>query len=174
MILIVSASLRSDSNSRLLAREASRVLRDDGVETTFLDLRDHPLPFCDGDAAYSHPQVTVAHDLVAAADAIIVAMPIYNYAGNAALKNLVELTGGAWTNKVVAFLCAAGGAASYMSVMPFANSLMLDFRCLIVPRFVYSTGEAFGDGRIADPEHIRRVAELARATVRLAALPPAA
>jgi NAD(P)H-dependent FMN reductase len=174
MILIVSASLSPDSNSRLLAREAARVIEGDGVATAFLDLREHPLPFCDGGAAYGHPSVTAAYNLVAQADAIVVATPIYNYDGNAALKNLVELTGGAWKEKVVAFLCAAGGNSSYMSVMSFANSLMLDFRCLIVPRFVYSTGAAFADGRITDPEQLRRVAELARATIRLAALPPAA
>jgi NAD(P)H-dependent FMN reductase len=174
MILIVSASLSSDSNSRLLAREAARVLEGDGAPTAFLDLRDYPLPLCDGGAAYGHPNVGIVRDLIARADALIVATPIYNYDGNAALKNLIELTGRAWENKVVAFLCAAGGTASYMSVMSFANSLMLDFRCLIVPRFVYSTGEDFNDGRITDADQLRRVAELARATARLAALPPAA
>ncbi|HEY8996086.1 MAG TPA: NAD(P)H-dependent oxidoreductase [Lacunisphaera sp.] len=174
MILIVSASLSPDSNSRLLAREAARILEGDGVATTFLDLRDYPLPLCDGGAAYGHPNVAVVRNLIAEADAVIVATPIYNYDGNAALKNLVELTGRAWENKVVAFLCAAGGTASYMSVMSFANSLMLDFRCLIVPRFVYSTSEAFSEGRITDEDQLRRVAELARATVRLTALPPAA
>jgi NAD(P)H-dependent FMN reductase len=174
MILIVSASLSPDSNSRLLAREAARVLEGDGAATAFLDLREYPLPLCDGGAAYGHPNVAVVRDLVARAGAIIVATPIYNYDGNAALKNLVELTGRAWENKVVAFLCAAGGTASYMSVMSFANSLMLDFRCLIVPRFVYSTGEHFSDGKITDADQVRRVAELARATMRLTALPPAA
>jgi NAD(P)H-dependent FMN reductase len=174
MILIISASLSPDSNSRLLAREAARILEGDGATATFLDLRDHPLPLCDGGAAYGHPNVAVVRTLIARADAIIVATPIYNYDGNAALKNLIELTGRAWENKVVAFLCAAGGTASYMSVMSFANSLMLDFRCLIVPRFVYATGEMFGDGRITDQDQLRRVAELARATVRLSALPPAA
>ena len=33
-----------------------------------------------------------------------------------------------------------------MSVI-LANSLMTDFRCLIVPRFVYATQEDFGDDR---------------------------
>ena len=86
----------------------------------------------------------------------------------AAVKNLIELTGDAWENKVVGFLCAAGGMNSYMSVMSLANSLMLDFRSLIVPRFVYATGEAFADDGITDAEVIRRVAELARTTAQLA------
>jgi len=60
----------------------------------------------------------------------------------------VELTGDAWEGKIVGFLCAAGGDSSYMAPMSFANSLMLDFRCLIIPRFVYATSEDFRDGRL--------------------------
>lgn len=174
MILVISSSLSSDSNSRLLAQEAARVLAADGTAATWLDLREHPLPLCDGGAAYGHPNVAKVRGLIAQASAIIVATPIYNYDGNAALKNLIELTGRAWENKAVGFVCAAGGTASYMSIMPLANSLMLDFRCLIVPRFVYATGEAFADGRITDADQLRRVAELARATARLTVLTPAA
>jgi len=174
MILIVSTSLNPTSNSRLLAQESARLLAAEGEDSQLLDLRDHPLPLCDGDAAYGHPNVARVRDLIAAADAVIVATPIYNYDGNAALKNLIELTGRAWENKTVAFLCAAGGKSSYMSVMALANSLMLDFRCLIVPRFVYATEEDFADRRITNAEQLRRVAQLVQATVRLAALPPAA
>jgi NAD(P)H-dependent FMN reductase len=167
MILVISASLNSDSNSRILAQEALLVLAQDGHAAQLLDLREHPLPLCDGGPAYGHPSVASVRTLVAQADAIIVATPIYNYDGTAALKNLIELTGRAWENKVVGFLCAAGGKSSYMSIMPLANSLMLDFRTIIVPRFVYATGEAFTDGKLVDPEQIRRVAELARKTARL-------
>jgi FMN reductase len=174
MILVLSASLSPESNSRLLAREAERVLAADGVDVQFVDLRDYPLPLCDGGAAYGHPNVAKLRTLIAAASAVIVATPIYNYDGNAALKNLIELTGRAWENRVVGFLCAAGGQASYMSIMGFANSLMLDFRCLIVPRFVYATGEAFAGDKITDADQLRRVAELARATHRLTGLSLAA
>lgn len=44
---------------------------------------------------------------------------------------------------------------------------MLDFRSIIVPRFVYATGAAFAEGRIGDEDILRRVAELARMTARL-------
>lgn len=166
MILIVSSSLSSDSNSRILAQEAERVLQQDGHEVALLDLRDHPLPLCDGGAAYGHPNVARVAAQLRAADSILIATPIYNYDATAALKNLIELTGEAWETKVVGFLCAAGGLSSYMSIMALANSLMLDFRSVIVPRFVYATGEAFVDGRITDPDVARRVSDLARTTAR--------
>jgi len=167
MILIVSSSLNADSNSRLLALEAQRVFAAEGQPVTLLDLRDHPLPLCDGGPSYGHPNVARVGELLRAADAIVVATPIYNYDSTAAVKNLIELTGDAWEGKVVAFLCAAGGLNSYMSIMSLANSLMLDFRSVIVPRFVYATGEAFAEGRIKDGDVARRVADLARATARL-------
>lgn len=167
MIAIVSASLNSDSNSRLLAREAQRVLQQDGHEAALLDLREHPLPLCDGEAAYAHPNVARVAAQLRTADAILVATPIYNYDATAAVKNLIELTGSAWENKPVGFLCAAGGLSSYMSILSLANSLMLDFRSVIVPRFVYATTDAFAQGRIENPEISRRVAELARTAAKM-------
>src|SRR3954463_7723734 len=170
MNVIVSCSLNSDSNSRILAREAQRILEADGQPVTWLDLRDHPLPLCDGGGSYAHPAVGPVSEILTKARSILIATPIYNYDGTAAVKNLIELTGDSWDGKVVGFLCAAGGMSSYMSIMSLANSLMLDFRSIIVPRFVYATTGAFKDDRISDPEQLRRVAELARETVRLSTL----
>jgi FMN reductase len=168
MILILSSSLNATSNSRLLAREAWRILAESGKEVEWVDLRDHPLPLCDGAGAYEHPEVLRLGARLRAADAIIVAAPIYNYDVNAAVKNAIELTGDAWENKVVGFLCAAGGMASFMSIMALANSLMLDFRSVIVPRFVYATRDAFSSDDISDEGVRARVKELALATARLA------
>jgi NAD(P)H-dependent FMN reductase len=170
MVLVISSSLRTESNSRALAREAQRVLEQDGHAVEFLDLREHPLPLCDGGPSYGHPSVAHIGGLLEKASAVVVATPVYNYDANAAVKNLIELTGSGWEDKAVGFLCAAGGMSSYMSVMSLANSLMLDFRSVIVPRFVYATGEAFADGRIASSETADRVAVLARAAARLGSL----
>ena len=170
MILIISASLREGSNSRILAQEARRLLEEEGHEATLVDLRDPPLPLCDGGPAYGHPSVALIGDLLAKASAVLVATPIYNYDANAAVKNLVELTGDGWEDKAVGFLCAAGGMSSYMSIMALANCLMLDFRSVIVPRFVYATERDFAGGRIVRKELAERVAVLARETARLGRL----
>jgi hypothetical protein len=47
-----------------------------------------------------------------------------------------------------------------MSVMSFANSLMLDFRCWIVPRFVYATGGDFEGDTIKSPEINNRLDQM--------------
>lgn len=159
--LVVSCSLNPESRSRELARLAVEKLRSLGAEADFLDLQTVPLPMCDGVSAYAAPNVQAVTTRVTTAAAILIATPVYNYDVNAAAKNLIELTGSAWEDKVVGFLCAAGGNSSYMSVMSFANSLMLDFRCLIVPRFVYLSGAKI------DAEIERRVAELCGDLMRL-------
>src|SRR5690606_12078270 len=70
-LLIISSSLNPVSHSRFLAEEAARVLAADGTPAVRLDLRDLPLPICDGDAAYGHPNVARARDLVRAADGLL-------------------------------------------------------------------------------------------------------
>ena len=107
-----------------------------------IDLRNFDLPLCDGDESSDSLQVQELKTKIRNAQGILIATPVYNYNINAALKNLIELTGSAWTDKVVGFICSAGGKNSYMSVMSLANSLMLDFRSIIIPRFVYSDDDS--------------------------------
>jgi NAD(P)H-dependent FMN reductase len=165
--LVVSASLREASLSRALAKELLGYYRESKLNSYLLDLRQVRLPFCDADAAYGDPNVETCQTLLNAARVIIVATPIYNFDVNAAAKNLVELTGDAWENKVVGFLCAAGGSSSYMSVMGLANSLMLDFRCVVIPRFVYATRHDFSDGLHLRDEVRARVRELGETSQRI-------
>jgi FMN reductase len=155
--LIISSSLNPKSKSKILATELLQSI----VKANFIDLKDYPLPLCDGGASYDHPNVKLLATEIKNSQVIILTTPIYNYDVNAAVKNLIELTGSAWDNKTVAFLCAAGGQNSYMSVMALANSLMLDFRCLIVPRFVYASAADFQDDELTSAEVRSRIAKLA-------------
>ena len=100
------------------------------------------------------------------ADGILIAAPVYNYDVAAATKNMIELTGSVWEDKIVGFLCAAGGHASYMSVMAYANSLMLDFRCVIIPRFAFATSGAFNGEHISDKKIHERIKQVAEELVR--------
>jgi len=154
--LVVSCSLSDRSRSRVMARLAREDLAGVGSQVEWLDLRDDSLPFCDGGMAYGDSRVDPIAAKVRDADGILMAGPIYNYDFNSAAKNLVEMTGaGCWSGKVVGFIAAAGGASSYLSVMPMANSLMLDFRCVIIPRFVYTDGSAFAKSGELDNEEVR-------------------
>ncbi len=164
--LVISTSGNPDSNSRRMGRIALAHLEQRKVDCHWIDIREMLLPLCDADQCYGMPGSKKLSAAIEAADGILIAAPVYNYDVAAATKNMIELTGNAWEDKIVGFLCAAGGMGSYMSVMAYANSLMLDFRCVIIPRFVFATSEAFDGENIIDKKTIRRIGTLADELVR--------
>ncbi len=163
--LILSCSLHPRSLSRVLARRLADHLPEE--ETDFVDLVDHPLPLCDGHSAYSHPSVKDLSERIKAARGVVIASPVYNYDVSAATKNVLELTGRAWTRKVVGMVCAAGGKGSYMAPMGFLNSLMLDYRSFVLPSFVMTTGLVYEENLVLDGDIERRIQGLASDFVRV-------
>ena len=145
MHLIISCSLNPSSKSRIMAEYAYNLYC---KNAKLIDLQKIKLPMCDGDACYKDPAVDILKETIQNASSVLIAGPIYNYDLNAASKNLIELTGSVWVDKIVGFICAAGGKGSYMSPISFANSLMLDFRCIIIPRFVYADKTCFSNEEI--------------------------
>jgi FMN reductase len=166
-VVILSCSLDPNSRSHKLALAADAFLRAREVVVELVDLAEHDLPLCGAPESFDHPSVKTLTGIIDAAGAILVSSPVYNYDLTAAAKNVMELTGKSWVDKPVGFLCAAGGTRSYMSPFGFANSLMLDFRCLIIPRFVYCTKGDFTDAGEPGPEIRERVEQLATAAVDL-------
>ena len=171
-ILIISCSLHPQSRSYVLARQAEQDLAALGATTSFYDLRDLNLDFCDATTAQHSADAKRIIAAIGEAGTVLMALPVYNYDVNSAAKNLLEIGLRAWNHKIVGFLCAAGGNNGYMSVMGFGNNMMLDFRCIIIPRFVYATGSDFGDDRL-ESMHIssatirERVRELAETALTL-------
>ena len=147
MHLIFSCSLNESSNSRMMAEHAYNLYCKDAK---IIDFQKFSFPICDGNNCYKDPIVDELKGEINNSSSILISSPIYNYDLNAVAKNLIELTGKAWENKLVGFISAAGGKGSYMSPMSFANSLMLDFRCIIIPRFVYADKTCFNNGKIND------------------------
>jgi len=167
--LVISTSGNPDSNSRRMGRIAFAHLQKKKVDCEWIDISEMDLPLCDADKCYGMPGSRKLSAAIKAADGVLVAAPVYNYDVAAAAKNMIELTGSAWEDKIIGFLCAAGGMSSYMSVMAYANSLMLDFRCIIIPRFVYATGDAFDGDNITDKKIIQRIETVADELVRFTA-----
>ena len=164
--LVLSTSGNPDSNSRRMGRIAFEHLQKAKVDGGWIDISELNLPLCDADKCYLNPEAQKLNKAVAAADGIIIAAPVYNYDVSAAAKNMIELTGQSWEDKIVGFLCAAGGNSSYMSVMAYANSLMLDFRCVIVPRFVFATSDAFDGEKLIDQKIDQRIGQVVADLIR--------
>jgi FMN reductase len=164
--LVVSTSGNPDSNSRRMGQVAFTHLQKRKLDCSWLDIKDLELPLCDADKCYGIAGAKKLNQAIESADGILIAAPVYNYDVAAAAKNMIELTGSSWEEKIVGFLCAAGGTSSYMAVMAYANSLMLDFRTVIIPRFVYATGDSFDGDTIADKKLITRIEQVTDELVR--------
>lgn len=145
--LVISCSLSATSRSAEMASYLEESLSALGGDAELVDLRQLELPLCDDGAAYRHPDVVALTRRISAADSIALAVPIYNYDVGGAARNLLAVTGKAFTDKIVGFLGAAGGERSYTAIMGLAGSLILDFRCVVVPRYVYASRAAFPGGR---------------------------
>jgi FMN reductase len=167
-ILVLSTSLHPESRSRDMALAARAELDALGAQTAWFDCRDVQFPYMDGHAAGSHEATVALRTALGAADAVFLASGIYNFDVSAVAKACLELGGRAWDDKVVCIACATGSMVSFMAPLGLANSLMLDFRCVIVPRFPMATQAAITDGSVTDPETARRIREACAMTVRLA------
>ena len=167
-VLIIATSLNPNSKGRLLADHAFATLREryPNLPAEIIDLREiDPLPIAGSPQAWeAHTHLEALKARLLKATHVLLAVPVYNYGAGSAVKNLIELmvlNDGDMGGKTVGFLCSAGGPRSYMSILGLANSLMLDFRCWIVPRFVYATGQDFQDGQVVGKEVILRIGQLA-------------
>ena len=145
----------------------AKALSESVKDSEFFDLQDNPLPMCDGDECYDLPEVLDFREKVKNAKGIIMAIPVYNYNVSSGAKNAVELGGRMLYDKIFGFICAAGGKSSYMSVMSLANSLMIDFRCYVIPKFVYATKHDFDEEKIKNSEIKERLEELGNELIRV-------
>ena len=136
-------------------------------DVEFFNLQENPLPMCDGDECYDLPEVLDFRKKIKNAEGIIMAIPVYNFNVSSGAKNIIELGGSMLYDKTFGFLCAAGGRSSYMSVMSLANSLMLDFRCYIIPKFVFATKNDFEEDKIVNSDIKSRIKELGSELVRV-------
>jgi NAD(P)H-dependent FMN reductase len=181
-IAILNSNLAPGGKSASLVEALAMLLTAEGHEPMAYHLSDLSLPPCDGYLCYKDENTIALTAELAGAEAIILVSPIYNYDLNAAAKNLIELTGFSWKGKAVGLVCTAGADRSYLSPVSFMNSLSIDYRCLVSPRFVYVTRSDFAeDNLLPEGSHIierldrlcREIPILAEAAAKIAMLNPA-
>src|SRR5260370_3372532 len=118
--LVVSPSGNPDSNSRRMGRSAFAHLHKRKVDCTWIDISEMDLPLCDADKCYLNASAQKLNKAVESADGVLIAAPVYNYDVAAAAKKIIQLTGSSWEEKVVGFLCSAGGKTSAMADNAYA------------------------------------------------------
>jgi NAD(P)H-dependent FMN reductase len=144
-LLVVSSSHDPKSRSEELARRCAEHLKQVS-DVHFISLKEYSFHGRDLHDPIQSPAYRQLHQMVSEADGLVLASPVYNWSCCAELKRFVEVVGttppdgslkGAFYDKVVAFVNAAGLPHSYMAFSSLASSMMLDFKCIISPYNVY-------------------------------------
>lgn len=92
-VLAFAGALRTESLNKKNVKEALRFAKELGHDGEFVDLRDFAIPIYDGDDEEKNgaPEgVKKLGEKIAAADAIIISTPEYNYSMPGPLKNVVD------------------------------------------------------------------------------------
>ncbi len=92
-VLAFSGSLREESYNKSLAKEAVKMANNSGASATFIDLRDIPMPFYDGDLEENEglpENAKLLKKKIAESDLIIITSPIYNGSFSGVLKNTID------------------------------------------------------------------------------------
>lgn len=160
--LIISSSLNPSSKSINLANKINSIYHKLTENVELVDLRDYEIPLCNASTSFSNPSISFLNEKISNSKGIFVVSPIYNYDLNSSMKALIEGTGQSWRNKVVSLACVGGAHFSYMSPLSFINSLMLDFRCLILPNYVYCTEKDFVNNHIFNEDILGRISLLVK------------
>jgi len=173
-VLILSASPRKGGNSDLLCDQFRLGAQEAGHQVEKVFLRDHPIGYCTGcEACQKNGGRCVQQDDMAgildrmiAADAIMLATPVYFYTMNAQLKTLIDRCYARYTaisNKDFYFIMTA--AVSQQSLLERTLESLRGFTaCLSGARekgVIYGTG-AWKPGDIKKSPAMARAQEMGR------------
>lgn len=145
------------------------------VETEVLELRDFALEFCDGRSPDNYNGDTRrALALVAAADAYLVATPIYRGTYTGALKNFFDLIpndsryGDPLRGKVVGLLASGGSDHHYLSLEHELRPLLGFFGAYSPARAIYANPRDFDAQKQAQGKLLDELTVLGQEVVVLA------
>ena len=176
--LVVSSSLDPQSRSERLAALCASELRAQSAQVELVSLKDYRLAGFDNDSIYQSAAYQALHTATLEADGLVLASPVYNWGGSAELKKYIELIGstppdgthhGAFFDKIVTFVNAAGLPHSYMAFNALAMSIMMDFKCIINPYHIYVHGQHWVDDALVD-RAVQRLQKSLRVAMELTTL----
>ena len=187
-LLAFAGSARRDSLNKKLARAAHAAATAAGVQATFIDLDDYPMPLYHGDleAASGMPEKALElRALFLESDGLLIASPENNNAMSSLLKNTIDWLSrdvgdgkGAnsglapWRGKAAGLLAASPGAFGGVRHLPHLRQVLAGLGVTVVGAQVAvpKAHEAFAaDGSLADERVAKQVRQLAEAVASLAA-----
>lgn len=126
-ILIISASPRKNSHSRVLADSAFDYLekKEGEFEVSMIDLYETKVDIFRGFGEDYSEETQKVIEMLKENDVFIISTPVYNSSFSGALKNIFEHSNyKALKGKTAGFIMNAGGPISFVNVNSDLNSLM--------------------------------------------------
>lgn len=181
-ILGFAGSARKASFNKMLVRAALQGCEAAGANTTFLDLRDYPLPIYDGDeeAANGLPENVVRlQEIFRAHDAFVIGTPEYNGYITPLLKNTLDWITRSpeaapdlspFEGKYAALLAASPGPLGGVRVIPMVRGLLNNLGVTVIanPIAIRSAYENFNEsGELTNEAYAKRVSALGNELARV-------
>jgi NAD(P)H-dependent FMN reductase len=171
-VLVLSGSARHGSRTLLVAAMVAELLRRDGAVVTLWDLATRPVPFADPSyhadpRANANPVVTDLVRAADAADAFLLASPVYHNSFSGVLKNALDsLSIQQFEHKPVG-LIAFGGSLAAVQVCDQLRIVVRGLLGLALPTQLVAVSADFGTGeagrpRIDNPQLVRRARRMGR------------
>src|SRR5712671_3167922 len=145
------------------------------VSATVLSLAGHRVSFADGRPLEGYPDDTARIvKAIAAADAVLLASPVYRGSFTGALKNLLDLTPlEALRAKPMGIVAMGATQHHYLGVDWHLRDVLAWFGALVVPTSVYLASADFVDGQLIESAK-QDLKDLADAVIKLKEVTPAA
>ena len=144
-ILAFAGSTRSDSFNKKLVKIAVNGAIDVGIEATFIDLRDFPMPLYDGDLEQREglpANTRKLKDLMLAHQGFLISSPEYNSSISGVLKNTIDWTSrqtegesplACYKGKIAGLMSASPGGLGGLRGLVHVRSILENIGVLVIP-----------------------------------------
>ena len=180
-ILVFAGSTRTDSYNKKLARVAADAVKKAGVEATYLDLRDIPLPIYDGDLEEKEfpENATKLKKIFMEHQGLLIASPEYNSSISGVLKNAIDWVSrlrpgeedlACFKGKVAGLMSASPGALGGLRGLVTLRSILGNIQVLVIPQqiAVSRAHEAFdAEGKLKDSKQQAAVEKIAAEVTKI-------
>lgn len=184
-ILALAGSTRRDSYNKKLVQIALEGAKRGGATTTYLDLRDIPMPLYDGDLEEQEgipDNVRKLKELLYQHHGFLIASPEYNSSISGVLKNAIDWASRKLPEEEDPLACFQGKIATLMSTSPgllgglrglaHVRAILSDIGLIVLPQQVAvgKAAEAFDpNGMLKDAQREASILKLGEDTARIAA-----
>jgi len=170
LVMVVGAATPPGRLNAAVESLAAVLAARHGTSVEIINLAATPVAICDGRKLEDYDAATQdAVARVGAADAVLLAAPVYRASFPGVLKNLLDLLPvEALRDKPIGVVAMGGSPHHYLGVDGHLRLVLAWFGALTLPNSVYLTGRDFAEGKLASETASADLAALGEALVTLA------